>query len=135
MSSKIRIAGQVGFGGVLVAALSCAGCFPALGALAGAIGLGFLSQFEGVMINKLLPLFTLLVLLINGYGWFRHRVHWRGLLSILGPSVVLASLYPFWHYALSSNLFYAALILMLVLSVVELFKSVKSSCALPRVEQ
>ncbi|HAN26601.1 MAG TPA: mercury transporter MerC, partial [Haliea salexigens] len=33
---------KVGVGGVIIAALSCAGCFPALGALAATLGLGFL---------------------------------------------------------------------------------------------
>ena len=47
-----------GFGGVIIAALSCAACFPGLGALASTVGVGFLSLFEGVEINKLLPLFA-----------------------------------------------------------------------------
>tara|TARA_R110000787_G_scaffold192081_2_gene303604 strand:+ start:1629 stop:1802 length:174 start_codon:yes stop_codon:yes gene_type:complete len=42
---------KVGVGGVIIAALSCAGCFPALGALAATLGLGFLSQLEGVAIT------------------------------------------------------------------------------------
>ena len=44
---------KVGVGGVIIAALSCAACFPALGALAATLGLGFLSQLEGLAINKL----------------------------------------------------------------------------------
>ena len=39
---------KIGIGGVIVAALSCATCFPALGALAATLGLGFLSQLEGL---------------------------------------------------------------------------------------
>jgi len=34
-------------GSILIAALSCAGCFPALGSLAAAIGLGFLGNLKG----------------------------------------------------------------------------------------
>ena len=39
---------KVGSGGVWLAALSCTACFPALGSLASALGLGFLSHFETV---------------------------------------------------------------------------------------
>ena len=134
MGRKLRVMGGVGSGGALVAALSCAGCFPALGALAGALGLGFLSQFEGVMINKFLPVFALLVLLINSYAWFRHRIHWRGVVSLLGPGVILLSLYPLWGYSWSSDLLYVALTLMLFLSVVDFIKPVQSRCILPKVE-
>ena len=55
---------KIGVGGVIVAALSCAACFPALGALAATLGLGFLSQLEGVAINTLLPAFVCLALIL-----------------------------------------------------------------------
>ena len=88
-------------GSILIAALSCAGCFPALGSLAAAIGLGFLGQLEGVMINKLLPVFAGFALLLSIYSWSKHRIHWRGLISTLPPIVILAVLYPLWKYAWS----------------------------------
>lgn len=126
---------KIGVGGVIVAALSCAACFPALGALAATLGLGFLSQFEGVAINTLLPAFVCLALLVNTYGWYQHRVHWRGLLSIAGPVAVLATLYPLWQYGWSTYLFYAALILMLAISVADLVRSPKPVCPLPGAAQ
>lgn len=111
---------KLGVGGVIVAALSCAACFPALGALAAALGLGFLKPMEGLAINALLPLFAILALAVNCFGWYRHRVHWRGLLSVLGPLAVLATLYPLWHYGWSTYLFYTALVLMLAVSFADL---------------
>lgn len=48
-------------------------CFPAIASLGAAIGMGFLSQWEGVFINTLLPLFAVLALVMNILGWFSHR--------------------------------------------------------------
>jgi mercuric ion transport protein len=124
---------KLGVGGVIVAALSCAACFPALGALAATHGLGFLSQLEGLAINTLLPVFAVIALVVNCYGWFRHRIHWRGLLSVLGPVAILATLYPLWQCGWSTYLFYAALILMLAVSVADLMWPAKKECLIPEV--
>jgi mercuric ion transport protein len=119
---------KLGFGGVIIAALSCTACFPALGALAATLGLGFLSQLEGLAINTLLPLFATIALLVNFFGWFQYRVHWRGILSVLGPVSILATLYPLWQYGWSTYLFYAALILMLTVSVADLIWPAMQQC-------
>ena len=119
---------KIGVGGVIVAALSCAGCFPALGALAATLGLGFLSQLEGMAINTLLPLFASIALAVNVYGWYQHRKHWRGILSILGPVAILATLYPLWQYDWSTYLFYCALILMLLVSIGDLIWPARQAC-------
>jgi mercuric ion transport protein len=92
MARLARYIEKIGVVGAILAALSCAACFPALGALAATLGLGFLSQLEGVAINKLLPAFAGLALAVNAYGWYQHRVHWRGLLSVSGPIAILATL-------------------------------------------
>jgi mercuric ion transport protein len=124
---------KLGVGGVIIAALSCAACFPALGALAATLGLGFLSQLEGLAINTLLPLFAGIALVVNGYGWFQHRNHWRGAASLLGPVAILATLYPLWQYGWSTYLFYAALILMLAVSVTDLIWPANKVCSIPEV--
>ena len=100
MARIISAMDKIGVGGVVLAALSCTACFPALGALAATLGLGFLSQLEGIAINTLLPLFAVVALVVNGYGWYQHRVHWRGLLALLGielrgncPTVPLPRVY------------------------------------------
>lgn len=126
---------KLGVGGVVIAALSCTTCFPALGALAAAVGLGFLSQLEGVAINTLLPLFALIALVVNCYGWHKHRNKWRGLLSMLGPMAVLATLYPLWQYGWSTYLFYAALILMMLVSVADLIWPTNKECPIPVVKK
>lgn len=135
MDLIVRILDKVGVGAIFVAALSCAACFPALGSLAATLGLGFLSQLEGVMLNKLLPLFAVLALQINGYAWYRHRIHWRGFLSAFGPLAILATLYPLWQYGWSTYLFYAALILMLILSVIDFVWPAQPHCTIQEVGQ
>ncbi|MEH6582301.1 MAG: organomercurial transporter MerC [Halioglobus sp.] len=123
---------KVGVGGVIIAALSCAACFPALGALTATRGLGFLSQLEGLAINKLLPIFASLALAVNAYGWYQHRVHWRGVVAVLGPSAILATLYPLWQYGWSTYLFYSALVLMLAVSFADLIWPAIKVCPVSR---
>lgn len=130
MNRILEMLSKVSAGGVVLAALSCAVCFPALGVLAAALGLGFLSQFEGVAISLLLPLFAVIALLINGYGWFRNRIHLRGALSIIGPVIVLFTLYFLWHFSWSITLFYTALILMMLVSVADFIWPVRKRCTL-----
>src|SRR3546814_11307286 len=65
--------------------------FPALASLGAAIGLGFLSQYEGVFIRYLLPLFAVLALLANVIGGLRHRQWPRMILGMIGPVLVLAA--------------------------------------------
>ena len=108
--------------GSLVAAMSCAGCFPALGSLGAAIGLGFLSQYEGFLFHKLIPALAVLALVANFVTWYRHRVAFRGALSVAGPVAVLTALFAFWQYDWSIYLFYAGLGLMLLVSVLDIVR-------------
>jgi mercuric ion transport protein len=119
---------KVGSTGTWLSAISCAACFPALGSLGAAIGLSFLSQFEGIAINILLPIFASITLIGNGANWWKHRNHLRGVISLLGPIAVLLTLYPLWQYGWSTYVFYGALILMLVVSVFDLLKPVRPQC-------
>ncbi|GEK78646.1 mercury transporter MerC [Pseudoalteromonas atlantica] len=120
-----KILDKVSSGGVWLAALSCTGCFPALGSLASALGLGFLSHFEGIAVNTLLPIFATLALLVNLYNWYKNQNHARGILGVIGPIAVLLTLYPLWQYEWSTYLFYVGICLMIVMSVLDIFKPLK----------
>lgn len=120
-----KILDKVGSGGVWLAALSCTACFPALSSLASALGLGFLSHFEGIAVNTLLPLFASLALLVNFYNWYQHRDSLRGVLSVIGPIAVLLTLYPLWQYDWSTYLFYFGIIWMVVMSILDIVKPIK----------
>ena len=124
---KIKL-DNVGTLGVWVAALSCPACFPALISLASALGLGFLSTFEGIAINYLLPFFALLVLLSNLYSWYQHRNHFRGLISVFSPVLILFVLYVFWVFSWSRQLFYIVLLLMPLVAIFDLVKPAATRC-------
>ena len=116
---------KISSGGVWLAALSCTACFPALGSLASALGLGFLAQFESIAVNTLLPLFATLALAVNLFNWYKNKNLARGLLSILGPSAVLLTLYPLWQYAWSTYLFYFGIGLMIIMSILDILMPIK----------
>lgn len=122
-----RILDKVGSGGVWLAALSCTACFPALGTLASALGLGFLSPFEGIAVNTLLPMFAILALIVNLYNWYKNQNHFRGTISIIGPIAILITLYPLWIYDWSIYLFYFGICLMVVMSILDIVKPVKEA--------
>jgi len=115
------IADKAGSTGSVISAMGCAFCFPALASLGATIGLGFLSQYEGLLVNTLLPLFAGIALLANIIGWFGHRLFYRTLLGLIGPVLVLATLYPLWQYNWSTYLFYSGLAFMLVVSLRDIF--------------
>ena len=114
--------------GALVAAMSCAGCFPALGSLGAALGLGFLAQYEGFMFRRLIPGLALLALLVNAWAWYRHRHLGRGLLAVACPISVLAALLVFWSQDWSIYLFYVGITLMVAASILDLLRPVRPQC-------
>jgi len=117
MSGLLRFFNKSGVVGTIVASMGCASCFPALGALAATLGLGFLASFEGVFINTLLPVFALLALATNIASSVSNRRWLRLVVGISGPVMVLSTLYPLWRYDWSTYLFYAGLALMLMVVI------------------
>jgi mercuric ion transport protein len=113
-----RAADKAGVLGAIVSAIGCAACFPALGSLGAAVGLGFLSQYEGLFIRILLPLFAVIALVANVISWRRHRQWLRGMLSITGPLLVLAAVFVMRGMGIRSGfLLYPGLILMVAVAV------------------
>jgi mercuric ion transport protein len=115
--------------GSLTAAMGCASCFPALGSLGAALGLGFLAQFEGVFLNTLLPAFAALALVANILSYFSHRIWYRTLLVCTGPVMVLLSMYPLWQYGWSTYLLYAGITLMLLVSIWDMVSPASRVCS------
>lgn len=123
-----RLGDKAGSIGALVSAMGCAMCFPAIASLGAAIGLGFLSQWEGLFVNTLLPAFAGLALAINALGWFNHRQWHRSLLGMLGPTVLLLSLYPWFQYGWSSYATYTGIGLMVTVSIWDLVAPAHRRC-------
>tara|TARA_R110000782_G_scaffold188367_10_gene278410 strand:- start:4783 stop:5196 length:414 start_codon:yes stop_codon:yes gene_type:complete len=130
-----RFIDKVGSVGALVSAIGCAACFPALASLGTSIGLGFLSAYEGVFINKLLPLFAIIVLMSNLIAWVSHRDFTRMMLGILGPLMVLATLYLFWTDNWSTYMFYSGLALMIAVSIWDIVSPPNKTCVLPETKE
>jgi mercuric ion transport protein len=123
---------KVGVVGTVVSTMACAMCFPAVGAIGAAIGLGFLSQWEDVFIN-VLPLFAVLVVIANGLGWFAHRQWRRSALGMMGPILVLIGWVSFMSGALAPGaarlVLYAGLLVMVVFAVWDLVSPRGRHCA------
>lgn len=103
--------------GAIVSTMGCASCFPAAAAVGSTIGLGFLSAYEGLFINTLLPVFAVISLLLQLYSAWNHRSIAHAILGVSGPLMVLATLYLFWSDDWSTNMLYAGLALMMIVSV------------------
>lgn len=123
-----RIFDKAGALGAIIAAMGCASCFPALGSLAAALGMGFLAQYEGIFINTLLPVFAVIALVANLIAFASHKVWYRTLFGIAGPTMVLLTMYPLWKYYWSTYLLYAGLVLMLVVALWDIVSPPKKVC-------
>ncbi|MDF1584557.1 MAG: organomercurial transporter MerC [Methyloprofundus sp.] len=123
-----RFGDKIGSLGALVSAMGCAMCFPAIASLGAAVGLGFLSQWEGLFVNTLLPLFAWIALILNGLGWFSHRQWHRSVLGMTGPILLLLSLYPWFQYSWSTYVTYSALGLMVAVSLWDIFSPANKRC-------
>lgn len=117
------IGNKVGGLGSIVSAMGCGACFPALASFGSAIGLGFLSQYEGLFITVLLPLFAALALLANALGWLRHRQWHRSLLGMIGPAIVLVA-----TFTMAEKLLYVGLAMMVGVSIWDVFSPASRRC-------
>ena len=123
-----RLADKTGVLGSVIAAASCPACFPALASLGAAAGLGFLGEYEGLFITRLLPSFAAIALLANALGWRRHRQWWRSALGMVGPALVLAAMLLFFGQWWTAQLLYTGLALMVGVSLWDLFAPAHRKC-------
>ncbi|RMF86145.1 MAG: hypothetical protein D6739_03580, partial [Nitrospirae bacterium] len=75
-----------------------------------------------------LPLFAGVAWLANALGWFAHRQWHRSLLGVAGPTVVLLSLYPWFHDKWSTATLYAGLAVMLAVAIWDLVSPAHRRC-------
>jgi mercuric ion transport protein len=127
-----RIADKAGVFGSIISTMGCAVCFPALASLGAAIGLGFLAQWESLLVHVLIPLFAMVALLANVLGWISHRQWRRSLLGSIGPLLALGGWYFFISGILAKDaargILYAGLAVMLAVSVWDLVLPATRRC-------
>ncbi len=128
LSLFTRIGDKISALGAVVSAMGCAMCFPAIASLGGALGMGFLEQWEWTLIATVLPAFAWIALVLNALGYFSHRQVLRSLLGMAGPVLLLVSLYPLFQYAWSTYVTYSALGLMVVVSVGDMLYPANRRC-------
>jgi len=130
MSFVTRAADKAGLLGSIASAMGCASCFPAIASLGAAVGLGFLSQYEGLFIRILLPAFAGVALFANAVGWLNHRQWRRTVPGLIGPLLVLAAVFVMRAYGARSGwLLYPGLAVMLAISIWDLFSPAQRVCA------
>jgi len=128
MSFVTRAADKAGLVGSIASAMGCASCFPAIASLGAAIGLGFLSQYEGLFIRILLPAFAGIALFANAIGWLNHR-QWRRTLGLIGPVLVLMAVFVMRAYGERSGwLLYPGLAVMMSVSIRDMFSPAQHVC-------
>lgn len=132
-----RVSDKAGVLGSIVTAAGCASCFPALASLGAAVGLGFLSRYEGLFITILLPVFAAAALLANAFAWRSHRQWPRASLGLIGPLLVIAAALLMRFAGVSTApLLYVGLAFMIGVSIWDLISPAHrrggpSSCELP----
>ena len=117
------IGNKAGGLGSIVSAMGCGACFPAIASFGGAIGLGFLSQYEGLFITVLLPLFAGLALVANALGWLSHRQWHRSVLGMVGPIIVLVA-----TFTMAEKLLYVGLAAMVGVSIWDFLSPASRRC-------
>lgn len=123
MSTVDSIGNKAGGLGTIVSAMGCGACFPAIASFGSAIGLGFLSQYEGLFITVLLPLFAALALLANALGWLKHRQWHRSVLGVIGPIIVLVA-----SFTMAEKLLYVGLAAMVAVSIWDFVSPASRRC-------
>lgn len=124
-----RLGDKSGSLGAVIAAMGCSFCFPAMASLGAAIGLGFLAQYEGFLLTKVLPAAAILTLAVNLLGYWFHRQWYRTLLGVIGPIAILLIL-NFWfatHWR--NDVIYSALGLMVAVSIWDILWPANRHCA------
>ncbi len=133
MSAIIRIIDKTGVLGAIVGSFSCAMCFPAAASLGAAVGLGFLSHWEGLFVHWLIPIFAGAALLATLAGWFSHRQWQRTLPGSIGPALALVGVFGLTHHFLAKDLargiFYTGLVVMFLIAVWDMVNPANRRCA------
>lgn len=135
MPRLTRLIDKTGVLGAIIGSMSCSMCFPAAASLGAAIGLGFLSQWEGLFVHWLIPIFVVAALLANLMGWFSHHRWLRTVIGSAGPLLALVGDLGMTQHVLATDLarslFYTGLVVMFLVSIWDLVNPPSRRCSTP----
>jgi mercuric ion transport protein len=89
----------------------------------------FLSQFEGLLVIFLLPLFPGLALISSAMVWRHHRKVLRGFVGVLGPICEFLAMYVLFGFSWGQYLLAGSLLFMGAVSIWGLFNPASSRVA------
>ncbi len=125
MIKKFNFLDKFGTLGAIFAAVSCPACFPLLGIVGTALGLGILRPYEGVLMYVFLG-FVLIALLGNIIAFRVHRNALVLLIGVISPILIFFSFFIHFSY----GLIYAGLTGLSLASVLNYLKGRKcQNCA------
>lgn len=122
----IRLGEKFSAVSIIMATLACASCFPALAGIGAALGMGIFSQWEGTILQIMIPGLAILILILQMLGWFDHKNFYRTLLGVVGPIGILLSFILFSIDQRAIYLFYVSLFFISVVSIFDLFIFIKN---------
>lgn len=132
MATISRAINRMGVVGTIVGSFSCTMCFPATASLGAMIGLGFLSRWEGVFVQWLIPIFASVALLANLVSWISRRQWRRTMLGSIGPVLALIGVFGITHHFLAKDfargIFYAGLAIMFFMSMWDMIRPANRHC-------
>lgn len=141
MAIPARVADKAGVLGTLIASFGCVACFPALGTIGAALGLGFLGHFEGIAVRYVVPAFAFLVLVANLAAARTHRRAGRAIAGTIGPVLALLGAFGlmgvfrltpgFLPAPIARAAFYLGLALMIAVAVWDLVRPANRPCRVP----
>lgn len=127
-----RFGEKVGTLGTVLAAMGCAACFPTAASIGAAMGLGFLSRWEPILVRFVLPLFAASTFLAAVLSWRYHHSKRHLLLGSLGPMLVLMGWFGFFTELFAKeaarDLVYGGLLVMVAVSIWSSFSPPDQRC-------
>lgn len=85
---------------MFITALSCPVCWPLFAGIGGALGLGILAPWEGIMMNYVFPPFVVVALIGTVFSYKNHQQVVPLVFGVLSGSLVLFGFYVGWQLML-----------------------------------
>ena len=97
---KLTFVDKLGSAGTFLTALACPVCWPLFASLGGALGLGVLAPYEGILMNYVFPGFVILAVAGAILGYLNHKSPIPLALGVLSGLMVLYGFYVGWQLIL-----------------------------------